>query len=434
VVSDKRGFGDLADAIMDFLNSPITYALGGHPLELLDKADLLCLSGGVDATLPICIAAQERGIPISNDAQLFLERCPANLVGITGSAGKTTTTTLVGKMCEAAKFTTWVGGNIGDVLIENLPQITASDTVVMELSSFQLELMHSSPKIAAILNITPNHLDRHGTMRAYIEAKARIMSAQEPNDVIILNRDDANCQRLAEAATGRVGWFSLREMVTEGAFLAGNRLMVVGVGSPDRAPHVVCLREDIQLRGEHNVANVLAACAIAGAAGVPVSVMREVIQRFTGVSHRLEVVRVIAGVTYINDSIATAPERVMAALHSFTEPIVLLAGGRDKKLPWVDMASLTAKRAKALIAFGEHGKAIADYVQAARMFGGSIGEIVYVETLEEAVQKAAGVATSGDIVLLSPGGTSYDKYRDFAERGDHFRALVAAIEERGSRR
>jgi UDP-N-acetylmuramoylalanine--D-glutamate ligase len=214
--------------------------------------------------------------------------------------------------------------------------------------------------------------------------------------------------------------------------MAGNRLMVAGLGSPDGSAHVVCAREDIRLRGEHNVKNVLAACAIAGAAGVPIDVMRDTIRTFMGVEHRLEIVKVVNGVTYVNDSIATAPERVIAALKSFDEPIILLAGGRDKKLPWGEMATLAAQKVKHLITFGEHGPAIADHVRAARLFGGQLDAIETFKTLEEAVKRASQVAADGDIVLLSPGGTSYDAYEDFAARGEHFRELVDRLGGLGS--
>lgn len=436
IVSDTRDFGALADTLLDFLDEPIEYALGGHPLSLLDDVDLLCVSGGVPLNIPIIREALERGITVTNDAQLFLERCPAPVIGITGSAGKTTTTTLVGKMCEAAGLTTWIGGNIGDVLLDPLSSIQSDHVVVMELSSFQLELMERSPQVACVLNVTPNHLDRHGNMEAYMAAKAHVFLHQQPEDLAIFGYDDPGANVLADQAVGRVAWFSLREMVADGAFIAGNRLMVVGHGSPDGQPHVVCTRDDIRLRGEHNVRNVLAACAIAGAAGISVDVMRDTIRNFTGVPHRLETVRVIDGVTYVNDSIATAPERVMAALRSYDEPIVLIAGGRDKKLPWGELATLAAQRVRHLVTFGEYGPFIADVVRTASMLGGRLEGIDQFRTLDEAVKRASEVAHPGDVVLLSPGGTSYDAYEDFAARGEHFKELVAALEERdrGSRR
>src|SRR5579859_3336034 len=323
-VSDTANLGDLADSLLDFLHAPIRFAFGGHPFDLLEEIDLLCLSGGVPLDIPIAQTAIEEGIPLTNDAQLFLERCPAPVIGITGSAGKTTTTTLVGKMCETAGKKTWVGGNTGHVLIEDLLQIQTTDQVVMELSSFQLEIMTRSPGIAAVLNVTPNHLDRHGSMETYMRAKAQIFLHQAPEDLCVFNYDDPGSQALSEQAPSRIAYFSTREMVPDGAFLAGNRLMVAGSGSPDGSAHVVCTHDDIRLRGEHNVANVLAACALAGAAGVPIDVMREVIRSFTGVPHRLETVRIVDGVTYVNDSIATSPERVIAAIRSYTEPLILI--------------------------------------------------------------------------------------------------------------
>ncbi|MFN8419588.1 MAG: Mur ligase family protein [Anaerolineae bacterium] len=248
IVSDKRNLGELADAMLDFLHSPVSFALGGHPLELLDEADVLFLSGGVDPNITICREAVERSIPLTNDAQAFLERCAAPVIGITGSAGKTTTTTLVGRMAQAAGMKTWVGGNIGDPLVDDLDQIDDGDTVVMELSSFQLELMTRSPQVACVLNVTPDHLDRHGSMQAYMDAKAQIFLHQNPEDIAIFGMDDPGSSALAAQAPGRVGYFSMRQMVTDGAFLAGQRLMVVGECSPDRAPHTVCTRDDSAAR------------------------------------------------------------------------------------------------------------------------------------------------------------------------------------------
>jgi UDP-N-acetylmuramoylalanine--D-glutamate ligase len=406
----------------------VRFVFGGHPDYLLDGTDLICVSGGVPLDLPFLVEARARRIPLSNDAELFLERCPAPVIGITGSAGKTTTTTLVGEIVRKAGYKTWVGGNIGTVLIEALPKLRPTDRVVMELSSFQLELMRVSPEIAAVLNITPNHLDRHGTMEAYTEAKAQILLHQhaggETMDTAVLNRDDAGSRALAERAVGRVVWFSSREIVTDGAFLAGQRIVLSGFVSPDRQPLVIGERAEIVLRGDHNVSNVLAACAITGAAGIKPDVMMAAVREFKGVAHRLEVLRQIDGVTWINDSIATAPERVTAALRSFDEPLILLLGGRDKKLPWEEMLALALLKARQIIAFGEAAAMIA---ATARALAGDVAQVVEAAGLEEAVLAAAAAAQPGDVVLLSPGGTSYDAYSDFAERGEHFRALVERL-------
>jgi UDP-N-acetylmuramoylalanine--D-glutamate ligase len=258
-------------------------------------------------------------------------------------------------------------------------------------------------------------------MEAYTRAKAQIIAHQGSGDVAVLGRDDFGSRQLADSVVGGLAWFSRHEMVADGAFMAGQRLLVAGLSSADGAPHVVCERGDLRLRGEHNVLNALAACAIAGAAGAPPGALAEAIRAFEGVAHRLEVVRALDGVTWVNDSIATAPERVLAALRSFDEPLVLLAGGKDKKLPWAEMIELALKKARHIIAFGHAGALVVDTVQ---QVAGDTRAVTRVETLTEAVALARTLAQPGDVVLLSPGGTSYDAYRDFAERGVHFRQLV----------
>lgn len=422
LVSDSRSPEQLASEMAAFPD--VEFVLGGHPESLLTGVDVLCLSGGVPLDLPIVQAAIRQRIPLTNDAQMFIERSPAPVVGITGSAGKTTTTTLTGEIFKRAGRTTWVGGNIGDVLLDVLPQIEPAHTVVMELSSFQLELMTSSPHTAAVLNLTPNHLDRHETMDNYIRAKAQIVLHQKPDDVAVLGLDDEGSRGLADGVPGGLAWFSAHTMVPDGAFLAGQRLLVAGRASANGDTRVVCDRDTVPLRGDHNILNALAACAICGVNGVEPEVMAATIRDFKAVPHRLEVVRVVNGVTYINDSIATAPERVVAALHSFTEPVVLLAGGKDKKLPWEEMMRLARSCCRHIVAFGAAGDLVADVAQ---KVGAEAGWVTRVETLEQAVAAAAAHAQAGDVVLLSPGGTSYDAYVDFAARGEHFRALVMQL-------
>ncbi|MDY7076952.1 MAG: UDP-N-acetylmuramoyl-L-alanine--D-glutamate ligase [Chloroflexota bacterium] len=442
-VSDLRDEAALAGPLSELADLPIRYALGQHPLSLLEQADLLCLSGGVPIDIPIVVEAQQRSIPLSNDAQIFLERCQAPVIGITGSAGKTTTTALVGEMCRAAGLRTWVGGNIGNPLISDLDQIGVNDWVVMELSSFQLEVMagQTSPHVAAVLNITPNHLDRHKTMESYIAAKRNIVAHQGAENFALLGYDDANARSLAIETAARLLWFSGGAEVEEGAFKTNGELTLrMGsvfprLGEGDR---VICHASEVRLRGRHNLLNVLAASVLAGVAGVPVEAMRQVATTFTGVEHRLELVRELAGVHWYDDSIATAPERSLAALRSFEEPIVLLAGGRDKKLPWSEFAGEAVRRVRQLITFGEAGPMIAQVVKETREQeewqkvgnGGRearLEEVTRVGTLEEAVEAAARLARSGDVVLLSPGGTSFDAFSDFAARGERFKELVQEL-------
>ena len=424
-VSDRRKKDALAEPLAALDGLPIRYALGGHPLKLLKGVDLVCVSGGVPLEVPIVAEARRRGIPLSNDAQIFLDLCPAPVIGITGSAGKTTTTALTGEMCRAAGLRTWVGGNIGNPLIADLDAIGPDDRVVMELSSFQLEIMTTSPPIAAVLNITPNHLDRHKTMEAYIAAKRNIVAHQSAEDYALLGYDDANGRALALDTAAHLLWFSGGAEVEEGAFRT-NGTLLLRLNGTDRE---ICHVSELRLLGRHNQLNVLAASVLAALAGAEVEAIRQVATTFTGVEHRLELVREVNGVRWYDDSIATAPERTLAALRSFEEPLVLLAGGRDKKLPWEEFAAEVARRVRYLVTFGEAGPMIARMCRTALAAadGPALEGIAEVETLEEAVAAAARTARSGEVVLLSPGGTSFDAFRDFAARGERFKELVRGL-------
>jgi UDP-N-acetylmuramoylalanine--D-glutamate ligase len=424
-LSDLRTEVELRVARESLAEYPINWALGGHPLELLDSTDILCLSGGVPLTLPIVAEAVERGIPLSNDSQIFMEAVPCKTIGITGSAGKTTTTSLVGNMAKSAYGDrAYVGGNIGDPLINYVDNMTAGDIAILELSSFQLDQMTISPNVAAILNITPNHLDRHGTMQAYTAAKARILEFQAETDAAILGRDDQGAWSLKNKVRGKLYAFSLEEL-DEG--LSGAYLQDGLLNLRDGDAYLpLILREKISLRGDHNVLNVLAAFAIGHAAGFPLDSMLEAAEEFQGVPHRLELVRELRGVRWYNDSIATAPERSMAAIRSFDEPIVLLLGGRDKDLPWEDLMRLVGERVDHVVLFGEAAEKIQRTAEGLglRQNGSAIAR---ADGLREAVRKAAELAEPGDVVLLSPGGTSFDEFKDFAERGERFREWVREL-------
>jgi UDP-N-acetylmuramoylalanine--D-glutamate ligase len=427
----------------------LRFVLGAHPAEMLERTDLLCLSGGVSPAIPIVEEAVRHGITLTNDALLTLQHCPVPIIGITGSAGKTTTTTLVGLMLQESGFTVHVGGNIGTPLLDRLDGIGSGDKVVMELSSFQLELFDRSPDIAAVLNITPNHLDRHPSMSHYAAAKTRILQYQAQGDTCILNADDpltgawlssGRCQ-IGEGVgqpavyfpllAGRLG-FSLSAPVIGGAFLSGDALIWRRPGLPDV---IICRAGDLRLRGRHNGANVLAACCVAGAAGADVEAMSQVATTFGGVEHRLEPVRQRNGVLWVNDSIATAPERTVAALRAFEEPLVLLLGGRDKNLPWTECAAEVharrpdgSPRVRHVFLFGEAAGLIGDALaRHARQAGVRAIPSTTCAGLETAVDAAAKLAQPGDVVLLAPGGASFDAYADFAARGRHFRALVEAL-------
>lgn len=452
-LSDSRSADDLRVARESLAEFQITWALGGHPLALLDSTDVLCLSGGVPLTLPIVAEAIKRGIPLSNDSQIFMEVVPCRTIGITGSAGKTTTTTLVGQMaklaCQNAKAkkveskvqqtegrtqkdesafrvlpSAYVGGNIGDPLLNYVDEMKPEDIAILELSSFQLDQMTISPNIAAILNITPNHLDRHGTMEAYSAAKARILAFQSKDDVAVLGRDDKGAWSLRNKVKGKLFTFSLNELDEglSGAYYEDGLLSLRN----GNAYIPLLLREKITLRGDHNLLNVLAAFTIGHAAGFPLDVMLEAAEEFRGVPHRLELVRELRGVRWYNDSIATAPERAVAAIRAFDEPIVLLLGGRDKDLPWEELMQLAGERVDHVVLFGEAAEKIQKTVTSLGLREKRL-TVTRTNGLHEAVLKAAEVAESGDVVLLAPGGTSFDEFKDFAERGERFRAWVQEL-------
>lgn len=419
-LNDRQPAGALHTSQAALAGIPVTWVLGGHPVDLLDDADIVCLSGGVPLTNPIAAEALKRGIPLTNDTQIFLEVVPCRTIGITGSAGKTTTTTLVGRMAGQA----YVGGNIGDPLLNQVDEMKPDDLAILEISSFQLEQMTLSPGIAAILNITPNHLDRHGTMEAYTTAKARILQFQAPQDTAILCRDDPGAWNLRSKVRGKLYSFGFSPLPDGGygIFIRGGviymRTKEVETSLLDEA--------EIILRGNHNRLNVQAACAIAVASGLKYEAIRDGVRGFSGVAHRLELVREWNGIRWYNDSIATTPERAIAAIRSFDEPIVLLLGGRDKNLPWNELAALVHQRVDHVVLFGEASSKIAAALAAGKL-GSHPRTMVKCTSLKEAVRCAAGQARPGDVVLLSPGGTSFDEFRDFEDRGEEYRKWVLEI-------
>jgi UDP-N-acetylmuramoylalanine--D-glutamate ligase len=416
-VTDRRPASELQAASRSLDTLPVQYTLGEHPLGLLDTTDVIYTSPGVVPELPLLAEARRRGLPVSSATELFLARCPAPIVGITGSSGKTTTTALTGAILRQAGWRVFVGGNIGEPMLGRLAEITADSWVVLELSSFQLEPLRQSPHVAAITNITPNHLDRHPDMAAYAAAKFQITAHQAPDDWAVLNADDPGVRQAP--GTARRLLFGLEDP-RAGVMLADGWLTVRSADTTEQ----VAPRGELRLRGRHNLANALCATAIAHVAGVPVDACRAALAAFTGVPHRLEPVAEIGGVRYYNDSIATTPERTIAALESFEEPILLLAGGRDKHLPWERWAKVVGRRVRHVLLIGE----AADLIdEAARTHGAAAVPRHRAGTLEAAVRRAHEFAAPGDVVLLSPGCASYDQFRDFEERGQRFREAVQRL-------
>ncbi|MEA1977107.1 MAG: UDP-N-acetylmuramoyl-L-alanine--D-glutamate ligase [Chloroflexota bacterium] len=428
VVSDQQSAEQLGPAMKELAAYELTYQLGSHPSSLLEGTDVLFLSGGVPVDLPLAVEARKRGIELANDTQLFLEACCAPVIGITGSAGKTTTTSLVGRMAEIAfagsERRAWVGGNIGRPLLNDLDEIKPHDLVIMELSSFQLELMTVSPHIAAVLNLTPDHLDRHGSMEVYAAAKKRILANQLKNDIAVVRHDDPLTWEMRSLVQGRTIAFGWEQPADEqeSAYVRDGVLRLRS-GDVERE---ICSVEKVALRGRHNLMNLLAASALASAAGLPIEAMSEAASNFQGVPHRLEFVRRVQGIDWYNDSIATTPDRALAAVRAFAEPKVLLAGGQDKDLPWETFAREVVRRVDHLILFGEAAQKIERHIKDAAEDDAK-PTLVICESLADAVQAAAAVAEEGDVVVLSPGGTSFDEFSNYEMRGEKFRALVEEL-------
>jgi len=430
ILNDRRPIEALTDAQESLSGTGVELVAGSHPFEILEGADLVCLSGGIPQNLSLVQEAARLNIPFSNDSQIFLEEAPCTVIGITGSSGKTTTTALVGEIArkhyEIRKpgFKVWVGGNIGNPLIQDVDQMQADDIAVVELSSFQLEIMTRSPQIAAVLNLTPNHLDRHKTMSKYIAAKTNILTHQSPGDVAILNRDDLLVRELYPEVVGRRITFGINPPhdKQDSTYYKRGKLYLQASGQVAK----ILKSELINLRGTHNLYNVLAAVAISAAARFSLQAIYDGIVSFEGVPHRLEFIRQWGGADWYDDSIATSPERAMAGIDSFEEPIVLLAGGQDKDLPWEEFGKKVRQRVDHLILFGEAG----DLIRSVVGEGGAEQRpftIDQCETLEEAVKKASERVEPGDIVLLSPGGTSFDEFIDFEERGKRFKQWVKEL-------
>lgn len=421
---DRKSQGQLGPVFDAFASLPIELRLGEHYLDDLDTVDALVLTPGMRKDLPQLQRARARGIPITSETQLFFDHCGARIIGITGSSGKTTTTTLVGELLAASGLSVYVGGNIGRPLLDMVDRIRPDQWVVLELSSFQLEQLEASPHIALVTNISPNHLDVHGTMEQYVRAKKRIYASQGQGDWLVLHADDPWAGEMAAEAPGRVRWFRPGGGLPEGVFVEAGRIVMARDTSGQRTLEEVCRLDDIRLLGEHNLANVLSAVAVADLCGVQLGTIRDVVRSFTGVKHRLELVRDVWGVRYYNDSIATTPSRAVAGIRAFSDPIILLAGGYDKGIPFDEMAECIVERVKLVVLMGDTANRIEDAIDAAAARRGTRPAVLRVKDFDSGVKAAVSRARAGDVVLLSPGCASYGMFSNFEERGQRFRRLI----------
>jgi len=397
----------------------VRLVVDGHPPEAFAAAELVVVSPGVPADHPALATCRARGVPVLGEIELAYRTMTAEFVAITGTNGKTTTTALTGALLAESGRSILVGGNIGRPLAAEALDFPADGWVVAEVSSFQLETTDAfRPHVAAVLNVTPDHLDRHGTVAAYADAKARIFRAQGREDWAVLNADDPGATALAPRVRARLLWFSRREPVTQGAWVRDGwvTLRLRGQDQP------ICPVGEIFLRGAHNLENVLAATACAGVLGVPPERLRAAIRAFRAVAHRIEWIRERAGVAYYNDSKGTNVDATLKALAAFDEPIVLIAGGRDKGQRFDALADAARGRVKAAIVIGEGQATLGLALRA-------VTRVEEAASMGEAVRRAAALAVPGDVVLLSPACASFDLFRDYEHRGAVFAEEVRALPE-----
>lgn len=400
--------------------------LGGHHPELVEEAEVVFVSPGVPEDNPVYAAARKAHLPIASMTTLFFDLCPGSIVGVTGSSGKTTTAGLIHRILQAAARDTVLAGNIGRPMLDMLASIRPNTIVVLELSSFQLSILRESPHVAVVTNLSPNHLDRHGSMESYIAAKRNIVQHQSPHDYAVLNAADSQVRSFAEATAAELRWFSFEPSFAAGAAVQDDQ---IGLVRPSGFVSVLPIPE-IPLLGRHNVENILAALAAADILGVAKEAMTDAVKSYRPAPHRLEVVAELAGVRYVDDSIATSPARASVALGALDGAVLLIAGGRDKALPWDDFARLVVRKAKALFLLGEAAVLIKQAVenQLATRDGLLRKEAIYLcRSLSEAVRQASQIAAPGEVVLLSPGCASYDMFADFEERGETFAREVEAL-------
>ena len=420
-VSDTRSAAALGDQIPALLEAGIMVEAGGHGLLTFRRQDLIVVSPGVPLETPEVKQAQQLGLPVLGELELASRFLMGETVAITGSNGKTTTTTLLGQIFADAGLRTQVGGNIGLPVIDLIAESDAETWNVLEVSSFQLETtVEFRPKIALVLNITPDHLDRHKTFERYAAAKARITAQQGPNDFLVLNAEDVKTQLVAAKTKAQIYWFSGVRQIRQGAFVHGESIFFLA--HEGGRPEPVLPVSEIGLKGAHNVENVLAAVCAAKLAGIASESIRKTIAAFKAVEHRLELVRTVASVEYYNDSKATNVDATMKALASFPEGVHLILGGKDKESDYTLLASLLTERCKAVYTIGSAAEKIE------RELAGVV-KMVSAKTLDHAVAAAAQNAGAGDVVLFAPACSSFDQFDNYEHRGRVFRELVLGLKE-----
>jgi UDP-N-acetylmuramoylalanine--D-glutamate ligase len=415
-VSDTKSGDELRNEIPVLLDHGITVETGGHGERTFRGQDLIVVSPGVPVDAPPLVQARSLGETVIGEVELAAQFLPGPMVAITGSNGKTTTTTLTGEIIAASGFPVLVGGNIGTPAISLAERAKPETVIVLEISSFQLETIQTfRPKIAVVLNVTPDHLDRHRTFEIYTDAKARIFENQQGSDFAILNADDPTCVEMGGRTRAQVFWFSRHKEVQQGAWVRdGNIVFRDGSGQRE-----IMQVSDIPLKGAHNLENVLAAVCGAALMGCPPEKIRQAVHGFKAVEHRLEFVATVNGVDYYNDSKATNVDATIKALESFPANIHLILGGKDKGSDYTVLNDLIHQRVKRIYTIGAAAAKIESQVKGA--------EVVHAETLENAIRKASAAAKPGDVVLLAPACASFDQFKSYEHRGKVFKEIVGGL-------
>ena len=417
-VSDTKSPDQLREEIPVLLDHGINVETGGHGERTFRGQDLIVVSPGVPVDAPPLVQARASGEPVIGEIELAAQNLTGPIVAITGSNGKTTTTTLAGEILAAGGLPVAVGGNIGTPAISQIAAATKETVFVLEVSSFQLETIQTfRPKVAIILNITPDHLDRHRTFQTYVDAKARIFENQQSIDFAVLNEDDPTCRTLRDRTRAQVFWFSRKQEVRQGAFVRDGKILFRDASGQRE----IMLVSEIPLKGAHNVENVLAGVCAGALMGCEPAKIRQAIQDFKAVEHRLEYVATIKGVEYFNDSKATNVDATIKALESFPKSIHLILGGKDKGSDYSVLNDLLRERVKRVYTIGAAAEKIESQIKGA-------AEIVHAETLENAIRRAAAVAQPGDIVLLAPACASFDQFQSYNHRGRVFKEIIHSLE------
>ena len=419
-ICDRKSPEQMGELYDELKNLGAKYIMGEKYLDTLTDFDVIFRSPGMYFNNPALKSAREKGVVITSEMEVFFELCPCKIYAVTGSDGKTTTTTLISEFLSKAGKTVHKGGNIGRALLPIIEEIKEDDVAVVELSSFQLISMRHSPDVAVITNIAPNHLDVHGTMEEYIDSKKNLILHQNAFSKTVLNLDNELTNNLSDLVRGKLVKFSRKSVPQCGAFLNENNILCYN--DYGKVTEIV-KADEIRIPGIHNVENYLTAITAAWGE-VSVDDIRYVAREFGGVEHRIEFVRELDGVKYYNDSIATSPTRVLAGLNSFNQKLIVIAGGYDKKIPFEPMAETVCNKVKHLILMGVTAEKIEKAVTESPAYNSENIKIHHVSSMKEAVQKAKEIAVSGDVVTLSPACASFDLYPNFEARGIHYKNIV----------